>query len=198
MEETTTKTPSTTSPLPPGGNFLDPQSIFDQVDLAPGSVVADFGCGAGHFSLEAARRVLQTGKVYALDILPQALESIESRARLEGMQHLLAKRVNLEQEGGSTLSDESVDLVIIKDMLFMNDRKDLILQEAYRVLKFGGQALVIEWKAETGTVGPEASRRIPPEELRKLLEETGFQILKEIDAGDFHYGFLAQKSLSKE
>ena len=64
--------------------------------LNQGLKVADFGCGAGHFTLEAARRVGNTGQVFCLDILPQALESVESSASLELLDNIQTKRVNLE------------------------------------------------------------------------------------------------------
>lgn len=174
-------------------NFLNPQDILGQVSIEVGSKVADFGCGAGFFSLAFAEAVGPEGTVYALDVLKSALESVQSRARIKGHTNLVAKRVNLEKVGGSGLEPDSLDWVVVKDMLFQNKGKDIILQEAYRVLKPGGRAMVIEWNEKAGGLGPEAALRVNGAELEKTLAAAGFIIDKKISAGNFHYGFVVSK-----
>lgn len=48
-------------------------------------VVADIGCGMGHFSLGLARLVGDGGKVYAVDIQPRMLERVVKRAARSGL-----------------------------------------------------------------------------------------------------------------
>jgi ubiquinone/menaquinone biosynthesis C-methylase UbiE len=177
--------------------FLEPDKIFDQVSLDVGDSVADFGVGAGHFSIEAARRVGKTGRVYSLDVLSSALESIESRAALENLECIEGCRVNFERVGGSGLADSSVSLVIVKDVLFMNEDKRSILTEAFRVLALGGHMLVIEWKNASSPIGPSIDKRISEEELLRLAKEVGFSGERRIEVGDYHYGFLFEKMKSK-
>jgi ubiquinone/menaquinone biosynthesis C-methylase UbiE len=173
--------------------FLEPDKIFDQIPLDRGLKVADFGCGAGHFTLEAARRVGETGQVFCLDILPQALESVESVSSLELLDNIETKRVNLEAKNGSGLEDGSVDVVVMKDMLFMNEDKKTIIEEAYRVLVSRGMLLIVEWGENIETIGPEKERRIKKEDIVRLVQEIGFDDIKSLSVGDYHYGFLAYK-----
>ena len=49
--------------------------------IAPGKTVADIGAGSGWFTVRAATRVTNTGKVYAVDINPQAIDYIRDRAQ---------------------------------------------------------------------------------------------------------------------
>ena len=42
--------------------------------LNPGNVVYDIGCGSGSISVEAALQIEKSGKVYAIDIDPKAVE----------------------------------------------------------------------------------------------------------------------------
>lgn len=174
-------------------NFLNPQDIIGQVSIEVGSKVADFGCGAGFFSLAFADAVGPEGTVYALDVLKSALESVQSRARIKGHTNLVAKRVNLEKVGGSGLEPDSLDWVVVKDMLFQNKGKDIILKEAHRVLKPGGRAMVIEWNEKAAGLGPEAALRVNEVDLEKTLAGAGFIIDKKINAGNFHYGFVVSK-----
>lgn len=173
--------------------FLDPKEILKQISVSSGSMVADFGCGSGFFSLAFAEVVGGEGKINSLDILPSALESVESKAKLQGLNNIFPQRVNLEKEGGSKLLENSMDWVILKDMLFQNKNKSVILKEAYRVLKNGGKLLVVEWNDKEMVIGPEKNLRIGEQELKRLSESQGFEFEKELNTGDFHFGALFRK-----
>src|SRR5665647_3220541 len=91
------------------GKFLDPNAIIAQLDVQRGSIVADFGCGPGYFSLPFAKTVGENGRVYSLDILPQVLETISGKAKNSWVTNIITSRVNLEKENGSKLETNSVD-----------------------------------------------------------------------------------------
>jgi ubiquinone/menaquinone biosynthesis C-methylase UbiE len=176
-------------------SFVNPDSLLQQIpDIAPGSTVADFGCGSGYFSLAFVKAVGKEGKVVALDILPSALEAVASRAKTMGLsRNVVTKRVNLEKENGSGLETASVDWVVIKDILFQNEDKETILKEAYRVLRPGGRVLLMEWKTEDASVGPDMSLRISMDVLKELVQRAGFSVATELRAGDFHAAFVLEK-----
>ena len=174
-------------------NFLDPKNIISQIDVSQGITVADFGCGSGFFSLAFAEIIGESGKVYSLDVLPSALESVASKAKLAGFSNIIPQRVNLEKEGGSKLPAESIDWVIMKDMLFQNKLKEAVVKEASRVLKNGGKLLAIEWNDQNAPVGPDKKVRISKEELDKLAEGQGLKKEKDLITGDFHHGAVYVK-----
>lgn len=173
--------------------FVDPAAMIRKLDIVPGTTVADFGCGAGYFTFEAAKAVGAEGRVYALDILPAALEAVMSRMKVLGLSNVETKRVNLEKIGGSGLLPESVDWVILKDMLFQNDNKEVILQEIFRVLKPAGKVFLMEWTPGDVPMGPEEGMRVSEEDTRTLIEKIGLHPEQSIPAGDFHYALIARK-----
>lgn len=173
--------------------FVDPESLIRQLNITAGVTVADFGCGSGYFSLAFAKAIGKEGRVIALDILPSALDAVASRARMAGLLNVSTKRANLEKEHGSGLADGSVDWVIIKDILFQNKDKGIILQEVSRVVRTGGHVLLMEWKETDGSVGPELHLRISREDIVSLVQSAGFSVGQELAAGDFHYAFLLNK-----
>ena len=61
-----------------------PDQIMDALRIGDGSVVADLGAGGGWFTVRLARRVGPNGRVYAQDIQPQMIESIERRVEARG------------------------------------------------------------------------------------------------------------------
>jgi ubiquinone/menaquinone biosynthesis C-methylase UbiE len=177
----------------PIGKFIDPEAIIKQLNISSGSMAADFGCGPGYFSLPFANVIGEDGHLYALDVLPQALESVKSKAKTSGLVNISTQRVNLEKEGGSHLRSASLDWVIMKDVLFQNQKKEIMLAEAYRVLKNGGKMVVVEWNDDDSNIGPERSIRISQDHLKKIVGEAGFKIEKNVDAGYYHYAFVALK-----
>ena len=116
-----------------------------------------------------------------------------AKAKNNGILNLLAERVNLEKENGSKLKGEAFDWVILKDILFQNQKKDIIVKEAYRVLKNEGKVIVIEWNKKESAVGPAQELRIAQIDLEKMFTEQGFIVEKSVKAGDFHYAFVATK-----
>lgn len=176
------------------GKFLDPNLIIAQLGIECGNIVADFGCGPGYFSIPFAKAVGDDGRVYALDILPQTLETVLSQARNSGVSNVVTMRVNLEKENGSKLEPNSVDWVILKDILFQNRKKDIIIKEAHRVLKAGGKAVVVEWGHHESLIGPAHEIRVFHVDCEKMFNDNEFIVEKNIEAGDFHYAFVATKS----
>lgn len=176
-----------------GIKFVDPQTVLSQLEIKDRIRVADFGCGAGFFSLAFAQKIGNEGMVYALDILPERLETVNSQAKNLGIANITTQRANLEMEGGSKLPDQSVDWVVIKDMLYQNREKAKILAEAKRVVKNDGKILLIEWKTEDTSIGPDRNLRISKESLVSLAQENGLGVFKEVGAGDFHYGLILIK-----
>lgn len=177
----------------PEAKFINPEEVITQMEIQPGSIVADFGCGTGYFTFPIAKKIAGEGKVYALDILPQKLETVESQAKILGLTNIITQRVNLEKVGGSKLEKGSIDWVILVDMLFQNNNKDEIFREVARVLKKGGKILVVEWNSLNFSIGPEQKLRIPKENMLEIIKKNGLTVIKEIQAGDFHYGFILAK-----
>ncbi len=172
--------------------FVDPKEIIEMAQIKPGQKVADFGCGPGYFSLPASEAVGEEGTVYAFDVLPSALEAIAGHIKIKNIDNIIVKRVNLEKENGTGLESDSLDWIIIKDVLFQNKDKNLILQEAKRILKSGGSVLIMEWN-ENVFIGPEKELRISKKELSEFIFNEGFIFKKQADAGNYHYVMIASK-----
>ena len=173
-------------------SFLDPAELLQAVPAELGNVVADFGCGNGYYSVSAAQIVGSKGQVFALDIMEDALSQTASLAKTMGLSNISTRLCDLEKSGGAPINDTSCDLVIISSLLHQVEKKDIMLKEAYRVLKTGGKLLVVEWKPDAN-LGPAVSSRIAKNETAELLEKHGFRPISEIPAGSFHYGFLYSK-----
>ena len=82
---------------------------MDILGIGPGKTVADIGAGSGWFTVRAAKRVGDTGTVYAVDINSEAIRYISSRIRKENLRNvkpILGKPDN-------PLLPEQVDAVLL-------------------------------------------------------------------------------------
>lgn len=175
------------------GGFLEPDVIAGNFNIKPGMKIADFGCGAGYFTISLAQRIGSEGKVSALDVQEMALDSVRAKALARGLDNIETIRANLEVLGSSGLSDGSQDIVLLANILFQSDKKLEIVREGHRVLVNGGIMIVIDWKKDTNGLGPPKTRRFEVEEIKKIVESAGLVFDSSFDAGDFHFGLLFKK-----
>jgi SAM-dependent methyltransferase len=112
--------------------------LLESIPLG-GRVVADLGCGAGRFTLFAARHAR---RVIAVDAVPALLERLAERARAERIDNLDIRR------GGFCnlpIDDASVDIAVACSSLTSHAPwgGDAALDEARRVVRPGGEVVVI-------------------------------------------------------
>ncbi len=108
--------------------------------LVPAITVADLGAGEGLVSQLLARRA---ERVWCIDNSPKMVEVGTELAKKNGLANLTYKLGDIEQV---PLADKSVDLAILSQALHHASRPQTAVDEAFRILKPGGQLLVLDLK----------------------------------------------------
>jgi ubiquinone/menaquinone biosynthesis C-methylase UbiE len=116
-----------------------PLDRLQKIGLKNGQVVLDYGCGIGGYSIPAAKLVGEQGRVYALDIHPYSAQKVQKRAKEESLSNI--ETITSARETG--LPDQSIDIVLLFDVLHIVKDKNGILREISRVIKPSG-LLIIE------------------------------------------------------
>lgn len=156
--------------------------LIRQLNLRPGSKVADVGCHEGYMTIKLGTVVGQAGKVYAVDV---------EQSKLDKLQAILTKRsiLNVEPIKGEydnpRLPVNSLDGVIILDTYHEMDDHDEILQHIKLALKPGGRLVLCEAIAEERR----SLSREDQEQRHELginyaledLKKIGFTIVKQQD-----------------
>jgi len=171
--------------------FFDVEKILDELEIDEKiEKLVDLGSGYGTFTIPAAKRI--KGKVYAYDIENEMIEKLESKSLKEKLQNVSLFNKDFIKEG-TGLVNEEIDFVFLFNILHAKESES-ILKEAHRILKKNGRLGVIHWNYDPSTPrGPAMEIRPRPEDLKSLLIDTGFSILKyNINLPPFHYGILAQ------
>jgi SAM-dependent methyltransferase len=84
--------------------------VMDILEITPGKTVADIGAGSGWFTVRAARRVAETGIVYAVDINPEATRYIDARVTKENLHNV---KTILSKSDDPQLPPAKVDAVLL-------------------------------------------------------------------------------------
>ena len=173
--------------------FSDPEKNVAKLFLRDGMKVADFGAGTGAYAVAAGKRVGETGRVYAVDVQKDLLGNVQTAARDAGLDNVEVLWGDVEEPHGSKLADESVDAVILSNILFQVAEKKGVVREAKRVLKPGGKMLVVDWSDSFGGLGPHMDDVVSSDAAKEILRAEGFSFESEFDAGDHHYGIIVKK-----
>jgi SAM-dependent methyltransferase len=133
-----------------------------------------------------------SGVVYALDIDPEYVRTVELKARELELDNVVALVRDFISEG-SGLGDSSVDFVFLFNILHAENPVD-ILKEAYRILRLEGRAGIVHWKYDEKILGgPSMDIRPKPEQCRQWAEAAGFHFEKQLDLKPYHYGIVMRK-----
>lgn len=172
--------------------FIKPQDVVAQMGLKQGQTVADFGSGSGFYTTAAAQQVGNTGKVIAIDVQQPKLTATSSAGQQQGYKNIQVMLADLDQPLNG-IEPASCDAVIMASILHEIKDRDMLLKNAYKILKTGGIILAVEWKAEHTLFGPAQDKRIPEAELEQQLAKIGLHKVKSISADMYHYAVVFQK-----
>ena len=110
------------------------EEILKEVSIQPGFYVLDYGCGPSSYTMIAAQQVGETGKVYALDVHPLAIQRVQRAASKKGLNNI----ETIRSDCATGLDDNSVDVVMLYDTFHLLGDQDAVLRELHRVLKPNG------------------------------------------------------------
>ncbi len=176
---------------------LKPEELVNKLPLESGMQIVDFGCGTGFLTLPLAKKVAPNGRVLALDLVPEYLETVKLKADNQKLSYsVITKCVDLTASNATGLNPSSIGGAVMANVLFQNneDGKKALLQEAKRILRPDGFLLIVEWHIEDL---PPSENLYPlsKEDILKLLADSGFTLTKELSLSTTtHWALLFSKT----
>jgi len=155
-----------------------PAEVLDALELRGGEVVADLGAGSGYFTFRIAPQVGKTGKVLAVDIQDQMLDTIRRRANE-------LKITNVEEvkatETDPGLPANSVDLVLMVDVYHELAYPYEVMTKVHQALRPGGRVVFVEYRKEDPRVPIKEVHKMSIEQLEKEMRVVGLRHLRTVE-----------------
>lgn len=169
--------------------FLNPKQIIDNLSFLDSRMVAcDIGSGSGGWTIPLAKK-LENGKVYAVDIKEEALSALRSKLddeRIFNVELLLA-----DIEKGVKIADNTIDFIILSNVLFEVEDKKKVLAESQRILKSNGHLLIIDWK-KLNNIGAQ-DKAVLKENVIDTASQFNLKLKEQFDSGNYHFALVFEK-----
>lgn len=169
--------------------FANRAEIAAAIGLKPGMTVADVGAGTGIYAPVFSKAVGDSGKVYAVDISKPLLAFIEKSMKDAGITNVTTV---LGSDKSINLPPNSVDVVFTSDVYHHFEYPQVILADIRRVLKDGGQFIVVDYDHVPGVTTPSMLQHVRTDKKTVIAEVTqaGFKPPEEVTISGFKSSFF--------
>ena len=155
---------------------LQPGKIMDILELRPGMIVGEAGASYGYFTFKMSRRVGNTGIVYANDIDPAALRSIEEKCKSEKITNI---KTVLGAVDDPLYPKNNLDLVVVFDCLFEFSQPEQWMRNARKYLKPDGELAIID--PDPSKIG-NSEHFLSSEQIRDFARKSGYAPIEADDS----------------
>lgn len=147
-----------------------------------GDKVADIGCHEGYLSMHLAKKVLKDGRVYAVDVRNDRLETLRSNANKRGHTSIITI---LGDYDDPKLPKSELDIVYIIDTYHEIEAHEKVLRLVKNSLKSNGKVMILE-KLKKRVKGKSRKEQVAAHSLsigyvKEELKQAGFKIISEIE-----------------
>lgn len=119
-----------------------PREVVNWIGFGGGMQVLEIGPGSGTFTLEAARRLVPGGRLYAVDIQPDVVSHLQAKLEVGGVVNVTTKVASAYE---LPFADDAFDGAFMVAVLAEIPDRGRGLKEIRRVLKEGGILAVGEF-----------------------------------------------------
>jgi ubiquinone/menaquinone biosynthesis C-methylase UbiE len=155
-----------------------PADVMAALELHNGEVVADLGAGSGYFTFRMAPKVGKTGRVFAVEIQDEMIETLRRRA---ADQKITNVEIVKGAESDPHLPANGVDLVLMVDVYHELAYPYEIMTAVRRALRPQGRVVFVEYRKEDPKVRIKELHKMSVEQLDKEMQAVGFARLRTVE-----------------
>jgi protein-L-isoaspartate O-methyltransferase len=154
--------------------------LVEALGLKRGEIVADVGAGSGYFSWRMARKVGDTGTVYAVEIQQEFLDLLMINMRKRKVGDIVKPVLGNVQD--PKLPEAGVDLILLVDVYHEFDYPYEMAQAMIRALKPGGRLVLVEYRGEDPAVPIKPLHKMTVAQVRKEMSVQPVKFERTIDS----------------
>lgn len=164
--------------------WQQPEKVMDSVGVKPGMVIGEAGAGRGYFTFKLAKRVGDTGKIFANEIVERHLQYIDDRCRREGIQNIETVLGEIEDP---IFPKGKLDMVFMVYVFHHLDRPIEFLRNIVPSLKPHATVVLVERDPDKWPPGNKNDDRsydssrhdfMPNHIVLRRIEEAGYTLVK--------------------
>jgi ubiquinone/menaquinone biosynthesis C-methylase UbiE len=169
----------------------DAARLVTALQLHPGQTVADIGAGGGQLTIELAREVAPTGRVYATELDPDRLRDIRQAAESAGLKNVTVIEA---QATRTNLPEQCCDALVLRRVYHHFTNPDLMNASMRQSLKPGGLLAVIDFAPDSAeSADPEGrvngnQHGVTSATVVRELSQAGFKLVA-VEKGSRPGGF---------
>ena len=125
--------------------------LFDLLELKPGMTLGEIGAGRGEMTIEMAKRLGPSGRVYSTELDPARLAEIREAVSREQLTNVTVVTAG---ERAANLPADCCDAIFMRDVYHHFTHPDEIGRSLFASLKPGGRLVVIDFEPTAGSELP--------------------------------------------
>ena len=151
-----------------------PDIVLKTIGIKPGMIVGEVGAGSGRYTVQLASRIGPTGFIYANDIRPKALQSLEKRCKTLGFANV---KTILGTVTETKLPHGALDLVIMVNVVHCLEKPVELLKNIRPSLKSDGFIAIVEGNLDKdpSALGEWFTRK----KLIEIYKDAGYTLFRE-------------------
>jgi ubiquinone/menaquinone biosynthesis C-methylase UbiE len=138
-----------------------------------------------------ARATGEKGLVYAVDSNVSMLNALKENIARLGVDFRIIEIINSDVSH-TGIPKGSVDIVLFANVLHEVEDRKAFFQEVRRISKPTAYIVDVDWKKIKTEHGPPLKERLSEDEAKQVLLENGFSVIKQTDAGPYHYELISK------
>jgi ubiquinone/menaquinone biosynthesis C-methylase UbiE len=162
----------------------DPEEIV-RPHVKEGMSVLDIGCGMGFFSLQLAKLVGETGRVFCVDLQEKMIKGLRRRALKAGLSDRIEGRICRQDSLGVSDIAGKIDFALAFALVHEVPDKERLFAEIYNTMKETGQLLVAEPRGHVS--------KLDFEKTVSIARSAGFAFSRDLEIGRSRAVLLATR-----
>jgi ubiquinone/menaquinone biosynthesis C-methylase UbiE len=167
-----------------------PAEVMAALELHDGEVVADLGAGSGYFTFRMAPKVGNAGRVLAVEVQDEMIETLRRRLAAQKMANV---EIVKGAESDPHLPAASVDLVLMVDVYHELAYPYEIMTALRKALRPQGRVVFVEYRKEDPRVPIKELHKMSVDQLDKEMQAVGFARLRTVETLPFQHIVIFQK-----
>lgn len=165
-----------------------PEIIYNKLNLKNPKTLIEIGGGTAFFCKEFSK-LSNPEQIYCCNISEELLTWVKNNVVNDYPNIIPIK----SEESSIPLENSIAELVFMINLHHELENPDLILKEAFRLLKNNGKILIIDWKKVEMEEGPPTEIRYIPENIKTQLENADFKNIEIHNHLEKHFFLIGEK-----